>query len=89
MFWRKFWEKRKTKEKEPDYDVESENLAIPEVHLHGHHGHKEEADVHHHGESISYDKDVYKRQIINGSMVNGSTTRIPMVPDVRLSLIHI
>ena len=34
MFWRKFWEKRKTKEKEPDYDVESENLAIPEVHLH-------------------------------------------------------
>ena len=35
MFWRKFWEKRKTKEKEPDYDVESENLAIPEVHLHG------------------------------------------------------
>lgn len=23
--------------------------------LHGHHGHKEEADVHHHGESISYD----------------------------------
>ena len=55
MFWKKFWEKRKMKEKEPDFDVESENLAIPEVHLHGHPGHKEEADVHHHGESISYD----------------------------------
>ena len=53
-----FWEKLKGKRQgrpDADYDVESENLAIPEVHLHGHHGHKEEAEAAHHGESISYD----------------------------------